>query len=178
LCSIHHQYSTDCQHIVSNALFGDGAAAVVGASTFAPEGRWRVIDQFSYLLPGTADLMGWRIGDHGFEMRLSPQVPSIIKDALRPWLRDQLARRAIGINDVQGWVIHPGGPRILTACADSLGLNFACLEPSQRVLADYGNMSSPTVLFILDQLRARGDCLPCVMLAFGPGLTIEAALIV
>jgi predicted naringenin-chalcone synthase len=65
----------------------------------------------------------------------------------------------------------------LTACADALGLNYTCLEPSQRVLADYGNMSSPTILFILDRLRAKAENLPCVMLAFGPGLTIEAALI-
>ncbi len=117
------------------------------------------------------------IGDHGFEMRLSPQVPGVIQQMLRPWLCQQLARHALNLNDIRGWAIHPGGPRILTACADALGLDDAQIEPSQRVLADYGNMSSPTVLFILEQLRAAGDCLPCVVLAFGPGLTIEAALI-
>ena len=176
LCSVHHQYSDDPQQIVANALFSDGAAAVVGTAG-ATEGTWRLIDQFSCVLPETAHLMAWQIGDHGFEMRLSPQVPCIIEEMLRPWLCEQLARHELDVQDVRSWAIHPGGPRILTACANSLGFDHGCLEPSQRVLAEYGNMSSPTVLFILERLRTHGDCLPCVMLAFGPGLTIEAALI-
>jgi predicted naringenin-chalcone synthase len=121
--------------------------------------------------------MAWRIGNNGFDMRLSPHVPNVIKQMLKPWLCSHLARYVLEIEDIRSWAIHPGGPRILTACAESLGLDYACLEPSQRVLADFGNMSSPTVLFILDQLRTQADSLPCVMLAFGPGLTIEAALI-
>ena len=177
LCSVHHQYSEDPQQIVANALFSDGAAAVVGTAG-ATEGTWRLIDQFSCVLPETAHLMAWQIGDHGFEMRLSPQVPCIIEEMLRPWLCEQLARHELDVQDVRSWAIHPGGPRILTACANSLGFDYRCLEPSQHVLSEFGNMSSPTVLFILEQLRAHSDRLPCVMLAFGPGLTIEAALIV
>lgn len=176
LCSLHHQYSADPQGIVANSLFSDGAAALVGAAD-AGERPWRLIAQFSCLLPDTAQLMAWRIGDHGFEMRLSAQVPGIIEESLRPWLAKQLARYGLRVPDVQSWAIHPGGPRILTACANSLDIHHDNLEPSQYILAEYGNMSSPTVLFILERLRAQGDCLPCVMLAFGPGLTIEAALI-
>src|SRR5207342_1415392 len=109
---------------------------------------WRLAGQFSCLLPDTTTLMAWRIGDNGFDMRLSPHVPGVIKQMLRPWLSEQLALHSLRIEDVRSWAIHPGGPRILTACADSLGLDHTCLAPSQRVLADYGNMSSPTVLFI------------------------------
>jgi predicted naringenin-chalcone synthase len=177
LCSVHHQYSNDPQQIVANALFSDGAAAVVGLRG-ATEGHWRLIDQFSSVLPNTAHLMAWRIGDHGFEMRLSSQVPGVIERTLRPWLCEQLARHQTHVEDVKSWAIHPGGPRILTACANSLGFDHGYLHPSQQVLSEFGNMSSPTVLFILEQLRAQSDSLPCVMLAFGPGLTIEAALIV
>ncbi len=178
LCSIHHQYVANSQQVVANALFSDGAAAIVGTSTDSTARPWRLINQFSLVLPETTGLMAWQIGDHGFDMHLSPQVPSVVQEMLRPWLTEQLSRHGLGIQDVRGWAIHPGGPRILTACADSLGLDYACLEPSQRVLADYGNMSSPTILFILDQLQRQGECLPCVVLAFGPGLTIEAGLIV
>jgi predicted naringenin-chalcone synthase len=177
LCSLHHQYAADPQQVVANALFSDGAAAIVGNADDSPDCSWRLIDQFSHVLPETTDLMAWRIGDNGFDMRLSPHVPGVIKQMLKPWLCGQLAPHSLKIEDIRSWAIHPGGPRILTACADSLGLDHACLGPSQRVLADFGNMSSPTILFIVDQLRARANSLPCVMLAFGPGLTIEAALI-
>ena len=161
LCSIHHQYAADPQQVVANALFSDGAAAIVGTAADSTDRSWRLIDQFSYLLPETAGLMAWRIGDNGFDMRLSPHVPGVIKQMLRPWLCEQLARHSLRIEDVRSWAIHPGGPRILTACADSLGLDYACLEPSQRVLADYGNMSSPTVL-VHSRAAARAGQLPAV----------------
>jgi alkylresorcinol/alkylpyrone synthase len=177
LCSLHHQYGADPQQMVANALFSDGAAAVVGMTDNTESRSWRLLEQFSYVLPDTKELMSWRVGDHGFQMRLSPQVPLVIESTLRPWLEKHLARHKLAIGDVKGWAIHPGGPRILTACTDALDLDHSCLAPSQGVLADFGNMSSPTVLFILERLRAQGDCLPCVALAFGPGLTIEAALI-
>ena len=177
LCSLHHQYDADAQQMVANALFSDGAAAVVGCSSDNNSAPWQLIDQFSCVLPDTTDLMSWRIGDHGFVMRLSPHVPHVIEQTLRPWLAEHLSRHSLHVDDIRSWAIHPGGPRILTSCADSLVIDHAFLEPSRRVLADFGNMSSPTVLFIIDELRARADSLPCVALAFGPGLTIEAALL-
>ena len=177
LCSLHQQYTDNAQQIVANALFSDGAAAVAGIADRAGQSVWQIVDQRSHLLRNTAELMSWRIGDHGFEMTLSPRVPDVIHGALRPWLTQWLAEHLLTIDDIRGWAIHPGGPRILTACADALGLDASCLEPSQEVLADYGNMSSPTVLFILERLRDSAESLPCVVLAFGPGLTIEAALL-
>jgi len=177
LCCIHHQYDATAQQAVANSLFADGAAAVVGSWYDDEQRPWRVVEHFSSVLPGTDHLMAWRIGDHGFEMQLSTKVPAAIKTTLRPWLTAQLARHSLRIDDIRSWAIHPGGPRILAACAESLELESADLQPSQQVLREFGNMSSPTVLFILEQLQAESGHLPCVALAFGPGLTIEAALI-
>ncbi len=89
---------------------------------------------------------------------------------------DWLAQHGLRLEDVASWAIHPGGPRILSACAESLGISDAGMRPSREVLAEFGNMSSPTLLFVLQRLRAARAGLPCVALAFGPGLTIEAAL--
>jgi predicted naringenin-chalcone synthase len=177
LCSLHQQYTNDPQQIVANALFSDGAAAVVGEASVGRLGEWTVVDQRSLLLPGTADLMSWRIGDHGFEMSLSPRVPEVIRDSLRSWMTEWLVANGLAIGDIRGWAIHPGGPRILTACADALSLDRSQLGPSQDILATYGNMSSPTVLFILKRLREKHTTSPYVVLAFGPGLAIEAALV-
>lgn len=177
LCSLHQQYTNDAQQVLANALFSDGAAAVAGR--YGRQEAWHVADHCSQLLPETADLMSWRIGNHGFEMKLSPRVPEVIRETLPSWLSRWLARHSLSIGDVRSWAIHPGGPRILSACEDALHLDQGELAPSRQVLADYGNMSSPTVLFILHQLRqSMGEnSLPCVVLAFGPGLTIEAALL-
>jgi len=95
---------------------------------------------------------------------------------LKPWLRDWLDAHELKIDDVATWAIHPGGPRILEAVMGLLGLDEKAVAESRSVLSDYGNMSSPTILFILDRLRRRGAPRPCVALAFGPGLAIEAAL--
>lgn len=177
LCSLHHQYAADSQQLIANALFSDGAAAVVGKDASDAVPGWRLVDQFSWVLPDSAHLMAWQIGNHGFKMHLSQKVPEVIEQSLRPWLAERLASHGLTIDDVKNWAIHPGGPRILTACAESLGLKQESLEPSRGVLAEFGNMSSPTVLFILERLRAQAGQLPCVVLAFGPGITIEAALL-
>lgn len=177
LCSIHHRYAANPEQTVANALFSDGAAALIGSYTECADCPWQLIEQFSFVIPESADLMAWRIGDNGFDMHLSPQLPSVVQEKLRPWLGEQLARHGLHTESIKSWAIHPGGPRVLTASADSLNLDHERLQHSRQVLADYGNMSSPTVLFILDRLRYRADSLPCVVLAFGPGLTIEAALI-
>jgi alpha-pyrone synthase len=162
---------------VANALFADGAAAVVGRAAGEIASGWNVVSLQSLLLRETSDLMSWRIGDHGFVMTLSPQVPDVIRQHLSGWLSEWLANRELSLADVRSWAIHPGGPRILTACEAALALGEASLETSRQILATYGNMSSPTILFILDGLRRQSAPLPCVALAFGPGLTLEAALL-
>ncbi len=134
-------------------------------------------DTGSFLLADSRDAMTWRIGDHGFEMTLSPRVPAMIESHLASWLVPWLRTHGVAVDDVGSWAVHPGGPRIMDAVERGLGLAEGATDVSRRMLAECGNMSSPTVLFILDQLRREGAALPCVALAFGPGLMIEAALI-
>lgn len=177
LCTLHLQYTSDAQQMVANALFADGAAAVVAGAASADDAGWRLVDQASVVLPETADLMAWHIRDHGFEMQLSPRVPDVIREHLRPWLTAWLRRHGLDLSQIRSWAVHPGGPRILTATADAAGFDRAMLGPSEHVLANYGNMSSPTLLFIVQHLRHCHEPRPAVLLAFGPGLTIEAGLI-
>lgn len=178
LCSLHHQYGWEPDQVVANALFADGAAAVVACASEATERTaWRVVDNGSTIVPDTTDAMAWRIGDHGFEMTLSPAVPELIRRYLRPWLAGWLSSRETSLGEICSWAIHPGGPRILQACAAGLEFPQEYLAESVSVLSEFGNMSSPTVLFILDRLRRRDAPSPCVLLGFGPGLTIEAALL-
>lgn len=181
LCSLHYHYGWTPDQIVANAIFADGAAALVGA----PEadrnggsngGRWSNVASGSCILPESEDAMTWRIRDHGFEMSLSTRVPDLISSNLRPWVESWLGENDLGLDDVRSWAVHPGGTRILSAVESALELDNDRLGISRGVLSEYGNMSSPTVLFILERLRAASAPRPCVALGFGPGLAAEAAL--
>ena len=179
LCSLHHQYGWQPDRVVANALFADGAAAIVGGRV-SPErhsSRWQVTANGSLVLPDSQDAMSWRIGDHGFAMTLSATVPDMIRQSLRAWLAEWLKSQNRSLDEIESWAIHPGGPRILTACGEALDLSPEQIKPSREILARYGNMSSPTVLFILNELTRAASRGPCVALAFGPGLTIEAMLL-
>jgi alkylresorcinol/alkylpyrone synthase len=179
LCSLHYRFNWDPPRIVANALFGDGAAAVVGAVGPANDsGQWSVAATGSCLLPASKDAMSWNVGDHGFEMTLAASVPDLIQVHLRGWMAAWLDEHGYSIESIGSWAIHPGGPRILHACAEAIGLRPEQVAVSEQVLSEYGNMSSPTVLFILERLRDQQAPRPCVSLAFGPGLTAEAALFV
>ncbi len=120
--------------------------------------------------------MGWTVGDHGFEMTLARQIPALIARHLRPWVEGWLAGHGLTVETVGSWAVHPGGPKILSAAEEGLNLPPAALAVSRAVFAGYGNMSSPTVLFILDRLRRANAPRPCVALGFGPGLVAEAVL--
>ena len=157
LCTLHYRFQWDPERCLGNALFADGAAAIVGGGQ-ALSGDWSVKATGSCLLPDSADAMTWRIGDHGFEMTLSRRVPELIGTHLRPWMVEWLGTHGLRLEDVASWAIHPGGPRILSAAEASLGLAPQATEVSRRVLAGHGNMSSPTVLFILDELRRSARC--------------------
>jgi predicted naringenin-chalcone synthase len=142
----------------------------------APASAWRVAATGSCYLPDSARAMTWSIGDHGFEMTLSKRVPGLIEQHLRPWLETWLAGQGLALNEIACWAIHPGGPRILGAVEQALGLCPEQTATALEVLCELGNMSSPTVLFILDRLRRQGAVPPCVALGFGPGLVAEATL--
>ena len=178
LCTLHMSYAWDPDLLVANSLFGDGAAAVVGVGEGSPfpDGAWRLSASGTCRLPDSADAMSWRIGDHGFQMTLSTSVPDIIQTHLRGWLEDWLGGQGLSLDQVATWAVHPGGPRILTAVGGALGLDGDASAVSREVLSEFGNMSSATILFILDRLRRRDAPRPCVALAFGPGLVAEAAL--
>ena len=182
LCSLHFQYGWDEGRVVANALFADGAAAaVVGSLGPGPQsarGVWRLAANGAVLIPESDDAMSWNVGDNGFEMTLSPRVPDLIARHLKPWLETWLAGAGVPLESVASWAVHPGGPRILTAVEQALALPPAALAEARAVLAEHGNMSSPTVLFILRRLVAAGAPRPAVALGFGPGLAAEAALFV
>jgi predicted naringenin-chalcone synthase len=175
LTCLHYHYGWDPQRIVANAIFADGAAAVVGGGSPEP-GDWSVRASGSCVVPGTADAMTWTVGDHGFEMTLSKKVPQLIAQNLRPWLAGWLEKHGLTVEKVASWAIHPGGPRILEAAEEGLGLTREATADSRAVFAEHGNMSSPTVLFVLERMRRRRAPLPCVALGFGPGLVVEASL--
>lgn len=180
LCSLHYQYSGGPEQVVANALFADGAAALLATSPFRSHINnpgWSLEANASHIVPGTKELMTWRVGDHGFEMTLSPTLPSVIKEQIRPWLRHWLAGHGLDIEQVSSWAVHPGGPRILAAFEEAMSFRRERLQVSYDILREYGNMSSPTILFILNRLMEEASNLPCVAIGFGPGLTIEAALL-
>lgn len=185
LCTIHLRSASDPDTIVASSVFADGAAAaVVSARPAAPGATVLELDAFETVLTpsGEAD-MAWTIGDAGFEMTLSSYVPRIIaqhiEGALRPLLAADPQVASGPYADITRWAIHPGGRSILDKVQSQLGLTDTQLEPSREVLRRYGNMSSATVLFVLERILAGGGESAeriCAM-AFGPGLTVETALL-
>jgi predicted naringenin-chalcone synthase len=177
LCSLHYHYGWDPQRVVANSLFADGAAALVGVhESAAPHDAWRLAASGSCLIHDSESAMTWSIGDHGFVMTLSKQIPALIGQSLKPWLTQWLSRQGLNLADVASWAVHPGGPRIVTAVEEALGLDPSATAVSREVLDQNGNMSSPTVLFVLEHLRNRNAPRPCVAVGFGPGLNAEVAL--
>jgi predicted naringenin-chalcone synthase len=121
--------------------------------------------------------MTWCVGNHGFAMTISTQLPQLIERHLGDWLHTWLADHGLAAADVNSWAIHPGGPRIVEAAGAAMGLRPEQTAVSREILQQFGNMSSATVLFILESLLRSGASPPCVMLGFGPGLVAEAALL-
>jgi predicted naringenin-chalcone synthase len=175
LCTLHLQPGSDRTALTVASLFADGAAAcLVGA--VGQGGDLLVLNRLhSQVQPDTEEAMAWQIGDHGFVMRLSPEVPRYV-GTLAP---SALATLLDGQPEPQFWAIHPGGRAIVDRLAELLQLSPAQLAASYNVLRRYGNMSSPTVLFVLrellDELRASPAPVSGVAAAFGPGLVTEMA---
>jgi alkylresorcinol/alkylpyrone synthase len=174
LPSLHVQPPTlETGQIVAHALFSDAAAAAV----VAPEGAgYEVVQAASLTDVATADHMTWDVTDLGFRMGLSPRVPDVLGGAVTKFMDDLLTSVGWRRDGVDGWAVHPGGPQILNVVGRELALEDPALAGSWAVLAEHGNCSSPTVLLILDRLR-RSRPNRVVMMAFGPGLTLYAALL-
>lgn len=190
LCTLHLRSSNDPDTIVASSLFADGAgAAIVTSRPVAAGERALALDAFATRTTpvGEGD-MAWKIGDHGFEMVLSNAVPALIDEHITgaieplfvhdPALAAALAADASG-DAVEHWAIHPGGRSILDKVESRLRLSEAQLVPARSVLREYGNMSSATVLFVLQRILdgEAADGERVAAMAFGPGLTVESALL-
>ena len=173
LCTLHLQESAELEQVLSFLVFGDGCSAAL--ITADPEGL--ALDRFhAALVPASDGLITWRIGDQGFDMHLSGQVPGAIAEGLT---RD----RALILDhaepaDIDLWAVHPGGRSVLDAVQSSLALPDSALATSREILAGYGNMSSATIMFVLKRLMANNPpagATGCA-LGFGPGLVAETML--
>jgi predicted naringenin-chalcone synthase len=174
LCTLHFFSGWDPEKIVANALFADGAGAVLCQNSDSAD--WRLSAVGTLRIPDSGTAMTWKIGDYGFEMGLSRRIPELIARNLRGWVESWLDRQGLSLAQIGSWAVHPGGPKVLDAVNLALTLPESALEPSRAVLAECGNMSSPTVLFIIDRMRRAAAPRPCVALGFGPGMVVEAAL--
>ncbi len=187
LCTLHLKFKSDPDSLISASVFADGAAAAL-VSARPPRDGERALEMTAFattLTPTGEEDMAWTVGDTGFDMVLSTYVPSIIEANLQEALAPLFAQvsRDDGANitqdDIDHWAIHPGGRAILDKVEAGLGLSPDKLIPSREVLRDYGNMSSATVLFILQKLLAAGGERAeekIYAMAFGPGLTVESGL--
>lgn len=170
LCSLHLQQDAPIDRLVAAMLFSDGCAASLISAK--PEG-FR-LDAFHTILSlEDADKMAWLVEDQGFTMTLDVEIPNRIRDFLErdPELFDTAMRDPQSL-----WAIHPGGRAILDAVRTACSLSAAQIAPARKVLANYGNMSSASVMFVFEELRhtAPGESHPGAAVAFGPGLTLEA----
>lgn len=181
LCSLHMQMSASDDALLANAIFSDGgAAALVSARPpAANQPALRLGDFQSALAPEGQGDMAWEIGNHGFNLVLSSYVPDVIAANLDRVVGDLLAPRGRSVANVDVWAIHPGGKSILDKAEKSLALAPHQLAASRSVLRDFGNMSSATILFVLQQLLRQPGSQPqsIAAMAFGPGLTIECGLL-
>ena len=170
LSTLHLQFATTAEPLLAELQFGDGAAAAL--VTGEPEG-FGIVAPFTASLPDSGALIRWTIGNTGFEMILSGEVPGRIGAALQD---EEVRGRLLGgwpVEAVDAWAVHAGGRSILDAVERSLGLKPDRLAASRRVLADYGNMSSSTLMFVLRDLLRDPEAQTGVAIAFGPGLAAE-----
>jgi predicted naringenin-chalcone synthase len=180
LCSLHLQTEPTRDNILANMIFADGCAAALFSNASALKPRLRLTRTHSYLFPNSSEFMGWKIGNFGFEMMLSSELPRIIKEEAIPVLQGLFAQHGIDAEHIHHWVLHPGGRAILDALQEGLHVSDADMEPSRSVLRNYGNMSSASILFVMKELLAtrtiqKGDDVCAI--AFGPGLTMEVAFL-
>ncbi len=176
LCSLTFQLSDLSKaNVVAASLFGDGAAALL----IGPDGEGpQLLGSYSHLWENSEDIMGWELVDTGLKVRLSRDIPSLVRTEMPKLLDASASAWGIRREDIRHYVLHPGGAKVLEAFAETTCIDPAVLEHSYWVLHEYGNMSSPTVLFalghFLDTTAPTGDL--GLMLAFGPGFCAEQLL--
>ncbi len=184
LCSLHLQLKAETDMMVANALFADGvSAALMTGPAGLPDHRrdgargLRLIDYAGRVIDGSESDMAWRIGPIAFDMRLSAYVPKFIQKNIGDIVDGLLEKSGHNRRSVDTWAIHPGGRAILDRAAAALDLHQEAFSDSYEVLREYGNMSSATIFFVLRRILERGDGGRVFAAAFGPGLTVESALL-
>lgn len=184
LCSLTMQKEDlSVANIVSSGLFGDGAAAVLVAGdshALAGQSGPSIVANESCFFPGTERVMGWDMVDTGFKIVLDSSVPDFARENLRPALDSFLDKNDLSLGDIGIWVAHPGGPRVITAMEEGLGLETGTLDSSRESLKKYGNLSSTSVLNILDETLRHHNPKPGtygILLAMGPGFCAEFLLL-
>ncbi|MDH2430191.1 3-oxoacyl-[acyl-carrier-protein] synthase III C-terminal domain-containing protein [Sphaerisporangium sp. TRM90804] len=183
LCSLTLQRDdSSTVNLVASGLFGDGAAAVVACGadrTDVPAGP-AVVASRSHLYPDSEGVMGWDVTDNGFRVVLDTSVPQVVQTYLADDVHDFLRDHGLTTRDVTAWVCHPGGPKVLQAVAETLDLPDGALDLTWSSLADNGNLSSSSVLYVLRDtlaLRPPPPGTPGVLIAMGPGFCSELVLL-
>jgi alkylresorcinol/alkylpyrone synthase len=156
-------------NIIAVSLFGDGAAAIVLRA--GDGGATRIEHTGEHLWPDTLDVMGWSVDPEGFGVILRRTIPEFVTTQLKPALTRILARMQLSLADIDKFICHPGGAKVINAIETALALDQGTLEHERQVITDYGNMSSPTVLFTLERARANGLPARSLLTALGPGFT-------
>jgi len=181
LCTINCRTADHTiKNFISTALFGDGAAGLVlrrRSQRKPAQSEPHVIACGEHMWPQTESMMGWSIEDDGFGVVLSPDIPRCARYDLPPALDKFLASQGLVLNDLDGVIMHPGGRRVLEAFQAALGLPREAFRHAWDVLADYGNMSSPTALFVLERTLSAGASGRHLLAALGPGFTVSFALL-
>lgn len=181
LCSLTWQRDDiSVANLISSGLFGDGAAAVLVAGDQVPRRGPRIVASHNVFYPETEDVMGWDISEKGFHIVLSPDVPKVVRENLGRDVDAFLARHELTRNDVGSWIMHTGGPKVLEASADALGLPREALDASWEALRKVGNLSSASVLVVLDEVMKHRRPAPgtrSVLSAMGPGFCAEMLLL-
>ena len=175
--TVHFHQDARMDRLISNILFADGAASTVVGGPGCTTNPARLLDTASTLIPDSREAMAWEVGDHGFEMTLAAEVPDLIAGVLRDWVDETLDRHGLRRGDIEGWAIHPGGPRVIDAVSSALDLPPHADQISREILRTRGNMSSATLLHILERFQLDEIPRPWVGLAFGPGLAGELVLV-
>jgi len=181
LCSLHLEPSEDIDDIIATSVFADGASGAIVSAKPGPSGAKTLRLDFleSVVAPDSEGDMAWTIGDKGFDMVLSTYVPRILEAHVDEIVDGLLKKGGTNRGDISHWAIHPGGRAILDKVESGLSLPASALDPSRTVLRENGNMSSATIFFVLKQFQDAENMdsgAKMVAMAFGPGLTVESAL--
>ncbi len=183
LCTLHFQPKNNHDNLLSNTIFGDGAAAVLLVpdtnARYQNHSGLKIQGFHSELLTRGKDLMAWNITATNFEMILDAKVPDFIGEEVEGIVTNAGQKLNFRSEEIGKWAVHPGGKKILDVVKKQMNLEVSDLQQSYKVLADYGNMSSPTILFVLNELLQSGlnSDEPIFAIGFGPGIGIETALL-